>query len=381
MLTPNLSERLLILAPVGRDASLLKALATSNGLIAKAVSDVASFRDEMPGGIGAAVLTEEALQNGRGTALAGIVEEQPEWSDIPFIVIASRTDAQERSFRTVSLSKPLRNVTVLERPLRPSTALSAFESALRDRRRQYALRDVLRQYRDLSAELEQRVQERTEELRAANREMEGFTYTVSHDLRAPLRAIASTSMILKEDFGELLPFEAQDHLARQAAASTRLGILIDDLLRLSRISRTQMRRQVIDISAMVHEIVAELKERDGAEKVTFAIQPGLRTTGDPTLLRLAFTNLLENAVKFSPNGGTVEVVSDGDVIQVRDTGIGFEQEYAQKVFMPFERLVTEAEFPGTGIGLANVERIVSRHGGRVWVESESGKGSTFYLSL
>lgn len=231
---------------------------------------------------------------------------------------------------------------------------------------------------DLNAELEKRVEERTRELRAANDEMEGFTYTVSHDLRAPLRAINSTSRILEEDFGDKLPPAALAQLSRQAAAAKRMGILIDELLQLSRISRAQLRQERIDLTQMAVELASEF----GSPNVYVEVQPRLVGMGDARLVRFVLQNLIENAVKFSPQGGKVEVgQTEQGAFFVRDHGVGFDMAYADKLFRPFERLVSDREFPGTGIGLTNVHRIVTRHHGRVWAEGEVGKGATFYFTL
>ena len=229
------------------------------------------------------------------------------------------------------------------------------------------------------AELERKVLERTEQLRAANREMEGFTFSVSHDLRGPLRAIMSTSMILKEDFGQALPDDAKDQLERQARAARKMGDLIDDLLRLSRIGRQELVRQKIDLSGLANEVLAEL-----GREVDAHIQPGLLVDADPKLIHLALQNLLDNAVKFSKPGERPYVALSQDqhgVFWVSDRGIGFDMEYADKLFLPFERLVLESEYPGTGIGLANVRRIIERHSGKVWAEGQSGEGATFFFTL
>ena len=237
------------------------------------------------------------------------------------------------------------------------------------------------------AELERRVQARTAELAAANEEMEGFTYSVSHDLRAPVRNIIATSRILQQDFGEALPPQAAELLEGQARSANRLGELIDELLRLSRLGRYQMSREQVDLSALASDVVEELKTRWPCESMTFKIARNLHAIGDPTLLRLVLENLIENACKFSPKGGCIEVGSQAPVgpspmvFFVRDEGVGFDMKYAHKLFLPFERLVKDEEFPGTGIGLANVERIVRRHGGRVWAQSELGRGSTFFFTL
>jgi signal transduction histidine kinase/CheY-like chemotaxis protein len=235
-------------------------------------------------------------------------------------------------------------------------------------------------------ELEQHVADRTQELVRANEEMEGFCYTVSHDLRAPLRAIMASSMILLGDYEGDLDEEARTMLQRQAAAAKRLGQLIDDLLRLSRLSRGELQKMVCDLSHTAREVAEQMRATCEAE-VHFHVSPGIRAEGDPRLLRFVIENLFDNACKFRKPGEsvTVEFTSERaggeEVYVVRDRGIGFEQEYVEKIFKPFERLVREDEFPGTGIGLANVKRIVERHGGRVWAEGRPGQGATFYFTL
>jgi PAS domain S-box-containing protein len=225
--------------------------------------------------------------------------------------------------------------------------------------------------------LRQAVALRTVELEDAVREAEGFNYSISHDLRAPVRAIASTSGILLEEAGVLLDPEHRELLARQATNANRLGVLIDELLRLSRLSRVEVKREKIDLTEKVQSIVGEI----ASSECEFEIQAGMWVEADPGLLRTILENLIGNAVKFSPAGGTVSVGMTDDVIWVRDEGIGLDMKYAPKIFLPFERLVHESEFVGTGIGLANVKRIVERHGGKVWVESEEGRGSTFFFTL
>jgi signal transduction histidine kinase len=235
----------------------------------------------------------------------------------------------------------------------------------------------------LTSELEARVSERTAQLVEANEELEAFCYSVSHDLRAPLRAINSSSMILLEENKENLPEEHVDLLLRQAINSRRLGTLIDDLLQLSRIGRRALEKKKIDISALADEVLAELT-RDVAKPPRVTIEPGMFAYADPSLMRLLYQNLIDNAIKYSPKRGCIEVGctrGEENVFFVKDAGIGFDMKYAHKVFLPFERLVLETEFPGTGIGLANVQRIVKRHGGRVWVESTPGKGTTFFFTL
>jgi len=236
----------------------------------------------------------------------------------------------------------------------------------------------------LNAELELRVEERTRELQIANRDLEGFTYSVSHDLRAPLRAIVSSSSILIEDFGAELSDGAQSELRRQAAAAGRMAVLIDELLKLSRLGRQELRRKPIDLTEMVKSVASEISARS-AKPFYLNVEDGMCTVGDATSLRLLLLNLVENADKFSPEEALIVVGShrqeDETVFWVKDCGVGFDMQYADKVFQPFERLVRDEEFPGTGIGLANVKRIVERHGGRVWVDSEPGSGTTVFFTL
>lgn len=282
------------------------------------------------------------------------------------------------------------DVSVTISPIRNSSGVVIGASKVaRDVTEKKRAEDALRQseesLRALTEQLEERVRERTKELEDANKEMEGFTYSVSHDLRSPLRAIVSTSMVTMEDYGHLLPEEAKEQLARQAAAAQRMAILIDELLHLSRLSRADLRCTRVDVTKMAHELAGELCNSEDGCKVEFAIQPNLTAMGDARLLRLALQNLMDNARKFSPEGGVVSVGAtelDGEtVFYVKDHGIGFDMRFAHKLFLPFERLVTDAEFPGTGIGLANVKRIIDRHGGTIWPESTPGKGATFFFKL
>ncbi|HWD38878.1 MAG TPA: ATP-binding protein [Fimbriimonas sp.] len=231
-------------------------------------------------------------------------------------------------------------------------------------------------------ELERRVDERTAELLAANRELEGFTYNVSHDLRAPLRSIVFNSSLLLEDLAGSLNEEQLDLLKRQAASALKVATLVDDLLKLSRLSRQELHFSQVDLTAVAHKVVSQLREVKPS-KCEIVIQEGLECRGDETLLSLLLFNLIENGCKFSPNGGLLQVGFDREAkaFYVRDQGIGFEPEYGSKIFEPFERLVKESEFPGTGIGLANVKRIVERHSGKIWADSGPGQGATFYFQL
>jgi light-regulated signal transduction histidine kinase (bacteriophytochrome) len=245
-------------------------------------------------------------------------------------------------------------------------------------------RDAEQETLRLNSELEQRVKDRTAALEQATRELEGFTYTVAHDLRAPLRAISSSSRILLQDYSDELPAEASEQLERQARAATKLGTLIDDLLQLSRIGRQEMRKSTVDLSALGEEVAREVCEQGWPETPEIAIQPGMTAKCDALLMKLALENVFHNACKFAKanSGARIEFgkADDGSFF-IRDEGVGFDMQYVAKLFLPFERLVTDREYPGTGIGLANVERVIERHGGRVWAEGEVGRGATIFFRL
>lgn len=237
----------------------------------------------------------------------------------------------------------------------------------------------------LNSELEARVEARTSELISANEEMEAFCYSVSHDLRAPLRAIMATSRILLEDAAEKLEPDEREQLERQSRAANRLGVLIDDLLQLSRLGRRQLIRKDTDLSRLAQDVASDLLSAEWPAPLAVEVQPNLKAHADPGLVRLLLQNLLENSCKYSPQGGKIEVgtikMDSDEVFIVRDQGIGFDMKYYHKLFLPFERLVLEHEYPGTGIGLASAARVVTRHGGRIWAESEPGKGASFYFTL
>ena len=225
------------------------------------------------------------------------------------------------------------------------------------------------------------------QLEAANAELDAFAYSVSHDLRAPLRSIDGFSLALLDDSGERLDQAGRDHLKRVRAATQRMGVLIDDLLRLARVSRAELQRAPVDLSALARSVVAELARGAPERQVEVAIADGLVADADPRLLRVVFENLLGNAWKYTGKqpGGRIEVGTgqrDGErAFYVRDDGVGFDMAYAGKLFGAFQRLHSGAEFEGTGVGLATVQRIVHRHGGRVWAESAVGQGATFYFTL
>jgi PAS domain S-box-containing protein len=239
----------------------------------------------------------------------------------------------------------------------------------------------------LNEELEQRVRQRTAQLEATNRELEAFSYSISHDLAAPLRSIDGFSQILLEDYAKDLDDEAKDYLSRVRASGQHMRRLVDALLELSRMTRREIRREQVDLSAMAEGIVQELRKSQPERKVEFVSADDLCVEGDAWLLRIALENLLGNAWKFTAKSSAARIEfglaqqERAYVYYVRDNGAGFEMAYADKLFGAFQRLHSVEEFPGTGIGLATVKRIVHRHGGEVWAEGRVGKGATFYFTL
>jgi signal transduction histidine kinase len=242
--------------------------------------------------------------------------------------------------------------------------------------------------RESASLLERRVEERTRELAAANQELEAFSYSVSHDLRAPLRAIDGFSKALLEDYpGQVLDEQGRHYLERIRAGTQRMAELIDALLHLARVTRAELVRRPVDVSRLAHAVAAELARRDPSRTVEVRIEEGLMTEADVHLVTIVLENLMGNAWKFTSRraGARIEVggaaVDGTRAYYVRDNGAGFDMQYADRLFGVFQRLHAASEFQGTGIGLATVHRIIVRHGGRIWAESTVGQGATFYFTL
>jgi PAS domain S-box-containing protein len=258
---------------------------------------------------------------------------------------------------------------------------------------QFIIRDItekkkneeeLKRYKE---HLERLVEERTAGLELANKELEAFSYSVSHDLRAPLRSIDGFSQVLLEDYGKVLDRVAQDYLRRIRNATLRMEGLIDDLLNLSRITRSELTYEEVDLSSLAKEVIEEQIEREQRDNVNVRIHDGMKVKGDAKLLRIMLENFFSNALKFTSRNDRPEIEFgmteiDGKLTYfVRDNGVGFDMSYVDKLFKPFQRLHSLKEFPGTGIGLAIIYRIIKRHGGVVWAEGEVGKGARFYFRI
>jgi signal transduction histidine kinase len=263
----------------------------------------------------------------------------------------------------------------IQKPFRLRAMLPVIERAM-----------AMRQLRRQKAELEQRMREHGVALHEANQELEAFVHSVSHDLRSPLSGIIGLSNILAHDIPSPPLEQVRTFAQRIHRAGLRMNALIDDLLKLSQVSRRDMQRGYVDLSAMAIEILVALRAASPGRQVRSRVEPGLRARGDAGLLRIALENLLGNAWKYTGRSADPQIdfsadIRDGVVYMVRDNGAGFDMAQAQHLFEPFQRLHGESEFEGTGIGLSIVQRIVQRHHGRIWAEAEPGRGARFFFTL
>lgn len=260
-------------------------------------------------------------------------------------------------------------------------------SAAAQKLAQHELIESERRYRELSEQLEERVRQRTAELQAVNKELEAFSYSVSHDLRAPLRTLDGFSQVLASN-SHGLDSKGIHYVERIRAAAQKMRSLIDGMLQLSRLTRSEIQIQPVHLSEIAQAVVSELRASEPERNVKVCIKPDMQVMGDPLLLQAALENLLGNAWKFTAkrDEGMIEIgqttnSGSNSVFFVRDNGAGFEMAHADRLFTPFQRLHTESDFQGTGIGLATVQRIVARHKGRIWAEATPGKGATFFFEL
>jgi len=301
-------------------------------------------------------------------------------SDVPIVFLSAHSS--EETLRRVTATEPF---GYLVKPFRAPELRCALEVAIQKHETEKRLAEERSRW--LASELERRVADRTEQLEAANEELEAFTHSVAHDLRAPLRGIAGfTEILLQDHAGELGP-EGLEHLATVQHSARRMHLLIEDLLRLSRSSRAELRRVPVDLSRIADEVLNRLRAAEPYRAVLVDIAPVITVSGDERLLELVMENLLGNAWKFTSKReqALIEVGTqhrDGaEIYFVRDNGAGFDPGRADKLFSAFQRLHAMSEFEGTGLGLAIVQRILARHGGRIWAESAVDAGATFYFAL
>jgi signal transduction histidine kinase len=305
------------------------------------------------------------------------------------IRIASQRSAARRSRITLFLSSGLDLLLIVlmfryfarERSLRLETEETARSLAIA----RVEVERKAEEVHQLNLTLEERVRQRTAELEATNRELEAFSYSVSHDLRAPLRTIDGFSLALEEDYREAVDATGRDYIKRVRTGVQRMGQLIDSLLQLSRITRAEITREAVDMSALGESVVANLREEFPERELDFLVDPGMQVDADPKLLRVALENLLGNAVKFTAKveHPTIHFGFDSNqkAFFVRDNGAGFDMYYKDKLFNAFNRLHGDKDFKGSGIGLATVARVIRRHHGTIWADAQVNRGATFYFTL
>lgn len=407
-------DRVLIVAPTGRDAANASEVLDADGipnLICRDIPEICRFATS---GAGALLLTQESLTRSGVQLLATLLAQQPPWSDLPLIVLASGGEATSLGLTVLRELGSKSAVTVLDRPLRRLMLVSAARAALRARRKQGEVRDLLKQRESMFQELRERarileasqqalmaaketiskhadelektVKERTARVLETNAQLEAFSYSISHDMRGPLRAMRQYAQILVEE-NHGLDQEGQNYLDRISRAAARMDRLIQDVLLYSRASRSEIQLAKVDLDKLVHEIVQQYPGFQPPQALIEINAPLQPVIGHEASLTQCISNLLSNAVKFVPAGRKPEVriftAQDNGMVRicVQDNGIGIAPKNQERIFNIFERVHGAHEYEGTGIGLSIVKKTVERMGGSVGLQSEVGAGTKFWIDL
>ncbi|HRE83533.1 MAG TPA: HAMP domain-containing sensor histidine kinase [Opitutaceae bacterium] len=390
-----LEERVLVLTPTGADARISVRVLRENGFLAQSFPSMEALCEASRYGVGALLIAEEALTSSDLSRLSALMASQPSWSDFAVVMVTSGAATTQYTAKVFSSLMACGNITLIERPFRLITLVSAMQGALRARRRQYQVRALLSQHendqqelRAHTAELERRVAERTAKLSEMVSELEAFSYTVSHDLRAPLRGIQGYAHFLLEDGADRIDETTRDYVRHIQASAARLDALVRDVLAYSRVSRSEMSFHAIDLEMLVQQIVAENPTFRMPHAEINLERPLSPVRGHAPSLSQCIANLLGNAIKFVEPGllprVTVRTESVGEEhtrVWFEDNGIGIDPDLQGKIFGMFERGHPDRTFDGTGIGLAIVKKAVLRMRGDVGVFSTPGQGSRFWIQL
>lgn len=367
------------------DTRVVSRLLQQSGLDFRVFCNVEDLVTEAGQGGGALLLEEQSLANQASARLNAFLSGQPPWSDLPVVLLVKKL--KTRPTQGWSWPRVGRNLTLVERPISSASLLSILRTALQSRQRQYEVRDLLVELRETNEKLEEKVRERTAELERSNRELEQFAYVVSHDLQAPLRSITGFLNLLARRYQGQLSTEADEFINFAVDGAERMKQMINDILAFSQVGTPQASFAAADSREILIQALAALQadiEESGA-MVTHDELPTVAADGNQ--LAQLFQNLIGNALKYCQPGAppcihvAAEEKETAWEFRVHDHGIGIDPQHTDRIFQIFQRLHTRKESPGTGIGLAICKKIVERHGGRIWVESEPGQGSTFFFSL
>ena len=396
MLQMHTDNCVIIIAPVGQDATAMAALLEAEGFEIGICQDLKEGSRQIGIGAGALLLTEEALELPGDSNLLEVLQAQAPWSEIPVIILTS--GGESRMARLLDLiTAAAGTVTLLERPLAARTLVRSVDVALRSRQRQYQVRDLIRQLakarEDLqqhAANLEKTVAERTEKLNETVQELEAFSYSIAHDMRAPLRAMRGFSRILAEEHSAGLEDEGKSYLERIGTSADRLDQLIQDVLNYTRVVRSDIPLSPVNTEKLLQDIIESYPNLQRPDLKIEIVKPLPVVQGNAAALTQVFSNLLGNAVKFVRTDVQprvkiwAEAVSQNDSVMrfwIEDNGIGIDEQSKERIFQMFQRLNRAELYEGTGIGLTIVRKAVERMGGKAGVKSELGKGSSFWVEL